>query len=212
MSLVIGGGESVNKGRTLEEVVNFSKTIEYKPAELFSPTGAYIALFSLLVILLGIALVVYYRQVFGLALVAISVMVILIITLASQSSVSNHNSDLRKMKMMVWEREYAQPYLRELKVTRTDAFQSFSYDYELEREKEKPSHDKQERKDSEKPVLVKMSNGNDALFWAEVIYDPTLKTDYMEYKYLTAELRFEERRRVYKEAGYQDVKIYTNKP
>lgn len=202
----------MNKGRTLEEVLNFSKTIEYQSEGISSSPMGSVLLFAILAMVLGLFLFLLFGQAFGLVLIVLAVGAFMFSPLAYHGSVASEESEFIKMKEMEWEREYAQPYFRELKVTRTDEVESFSYDYELEREQEKPSHDRQERKDSEKPVYIKMKNGSETLFWAEVIYDPELDADYMEFKYLTAELRFNESRRVYKEAGYQDVKVYTNKP
>lgn len=204
----------MNSGRTLEEVLNFSKTIEYKESGLFTDGGWYLAFLALFLILLGVFIVVYFREVFGLVLIAFTATAFLITNFGFEVRETSHNNELRTVKKLEWEREYAQPYFRELPITSTDAFESFTYDYEAEKEYEEGTSffHKQERLTSEKPVIVKMKNGSDVLFWAEVIYDPKLKTEYMEYKYLPKELRFEDRSSVYKEMGFQDVKIYTNKP
>lgn len=204
----------MNSGRALEEVLNFSKTIEYQSEGFFSGSGQYILVFGLLAIFLGIILVVYFRQVFGLVLIVFVAFFMLVTSFNHSANEASHNNELEKVKKIEWEREYAQPYLRELPITSTDDFESFAYDYEMEEERENEPYDWnfQERDESEKPVNVTMTNGNDVLFWAEVIYDPELKADYMEYKYLTKELRFDEGSPVYKEQGFQEVKIYTNKP
>lgn len=202
----------MNSGRTLEEVLNFSRTIEYQESGFLPAGGGYLLLFAGFLLVLGIFLTYKYGRVEAIVLVPLSIAMVFLVGAHHQFSVSSANADLQDAKKLEWEREYVDPYLRSLPVTRTEEFQSFRYDYELENEGAPRTRDTQSREVYEKPIQLELPNDKKMLVWAEVIYEPALKADVMEYKYLSTELRFDERHWVYKEAGYQDVKIYTNKP
>ena len=198
----------MTKPLTLNEVLTFSEGMELGRAGLSSP----FAVFALA--LIGMAIGLFFLS-FLIPRAGNNVLFLLLsggcLWLFFGMTPSGEQVQAHKAKELEWEREYAQVYINQLPVNRIENIQQVKYDYELE-VSQSDLRNSVESRVSKKPVTVTMAEGKKQSFWAEVIYREELESPYIEYRYLDAELKFQEHSTAFKEKGYQQVKLYTNKP
>lgn len=199
---------------TLSEVLSFSESFQFETEGL---TGG-----NFITTILGIGFVILAIYLLAesesivpsVCVMAVGVMLFQL-TYVSATNVSAEDQDRYNQEMEVWKKEYAVPYYEQLPVERFENLQSVSYSEELAfKAEDYIGHDryKYQGKNYETPINLVTEDGEEHRFWAEVIYQPELESNYVEYIYVEKDIIFHEfeSRPLYNE-GFNEVKLYTNK-
>lgn len=199
---------------TLNEVLSFSEGFQFEAVGLTGGTFL-TAMFGIGFTILAILLLVKAKSIIASVCVMAIGIGLFQLTYISMTNVSAEDQERYAQEKEVWKKEYAIPYYEQLPVERFENLQSVSYSKELAfKAEDYIGHDryKYQGERYETPINLITEDGEEHRFWAEVIYQPELESNYVEYIYVEQDIIFHEfeSRPLYNE-GFNGVKLYTNK-
>lgn len=199
---------------TLSEVLSFSESFQFKTVGLTGGVFLTAILAIVFVIFAGWLMIKSAGVVPVVCVMAVGI-ILFQISYVSTTKVSAEDRDKYVQEKEVWIKEYATPYYEQLPVERFENLQSVSYSEELAfKAEDYMGYDryKYQGKNYETPINLVTENGEEHRFWAEVIYQPELESNYVEYIYVEQDIIFHEfeLRPLYNK-GFNEVKLYTNK-